>query len=281
MHRGASQSSGHYWSIAKHTRCDGTDWWLYNDSLRKRASEDERLSPRDALGPGKLYLLFYERLPSVISHALTPASTEPSGSAEGHIAQNAASSHAHSELAENLTVGTNESKPSLMDTYALSSASRDNSDTLGHDVPLSSLDTEITAPTIASRSNNGNGDPVCHVSASSRSSPKLAASKPASAPLVSNVARRSRSRKRGESRPNGASTSGRSISAVHNVCGNIGQTKTNGSINLEQTATASHRRDDGGSLEALGAGTGTDGSCNHGHAATSSSRKDQAGILEA
>ena len=52
-----------------------------------------------------------------------------------------------------------------------------------------------------------------------------AASKPVRAAPVSNAARRSRSRKRGESRPNAASPPASFIHAVHNGCGNIGQTE--------------------------------------------------------
>ena len=56
-HLGDSPKSGHYFTIARHDRPEGS-WWLYNDNLRRL------VRPEDSTPPRKAYLCVYERVPT-------------------------------------------------------------------------------------------------------------------------------------------------------------------------------------------------------------------------
>ena len=62
VHLGASPSSGHYVTCARHETSTGA-WWLYNDAIRREATPGEvACTALWGRQPMKAYILFYERL---------------------------------------------------------------------------------------------------------------------------------------------------------------------------------------------------------------------------
>jgi len=59
-------TTGHYWAIAKHTVEGSERWFVYNDSIRREATREDWTDPRDPVGRGQVYLLFYT--PEHIAH---------------------------------------------------------------------------------------------------------------------------------------------------------------------------------------------------------------------
>ena len=66
VHRGGVSGSGHYWAVCEHIVNGKPSWWLYNDSVRKIATDKDLDAGQDANGPGRIALLFYEQVFEVV-----------------------------------------------------------------------------------------------------------------------------------------------------------------------------------------------------------------------
>jgi len=58
VHRG-SANFGHYWAVVRHEVREDMKWYVYNDTIRKEASERDLKQPHDMCGEGQIYILLY------------------------------------------------------------------------------------------------------------------------------------------------------------------------------------------------------------------------------